>query len=126
MAGRSFPIVYALDVKRTTEFYERLGFVQHFRLPPDGPAGYVGLRTDQAEMAVVSADWPKDQYGIPRGDGPVFEIFIYVDDADKVVAGLAAKGVVVIREPEAMPWGERVGFVRDPDGNPVAIATARR
>jgi lactoylglutathione lyase len=51
-------------------------------------------------------------------------MFIYVDNADATFAELVGRGVTVIRSPEDMPWGERVGFVRDPDGNPVAIATS--
>ena len=43
---------------------------------------------------------------------------------DVTFAELQRHGATVIHAPEDMPWGERVGFVRDPDGNPVAIATA--
>ena len=74
-------------------------------------------------MAVVSEQWPRDQYGMERGPGPSFEMFVYVEHADAAVAELAARGTVVIRPPEDMPWGERVGFVADPDGNPVAVAS---
>ena len=28
----------------------------------------------------------------------------------------------VLAEPEDMPWGERMAYVSDPDGNPVALA----
>ena len=124
MAGRAFPIVYAADVEVTAGSYEALGFGRHFQLPPEGPAGYVGLRRGASEMAVVSEQWPADHYGMQRGSGPVFEMFVYVDDADDAVARLERSGAAVIRPPEDMPWGERVGFVRDPDGNPVAIATS--
>ena len=41
---------------------------------------------------------------------------------DAVIASLRAVGVRVLRDPEDMPWGERVGYVADPDGNPVALA----
>ena len=33
-------------------------------------------------------------------------------------------GVEVLAEPADMPWGERVAFVRDPEGNIVSPATA--
>ena len=35
---------------------------------------------------------------------------------------LKAVGVKIVAAPEDMPWGERVAFVLDPDGNPVALA----
>ena len=104
-------------------FYERLGSTRHFQFPEQAP-GYIGLRLGSSEMAVVSVDWPKDRYGLEVGPGPVFEMFVYVDDADATWSELESSGATVIAAPEDMPWGERVGFVRDPDGNPVAIATA--
>ena len=124
MSARAFPIIYARDVEAAATFYETLDFTRHFQLPDDGPAGYVGLTRDASELAIVAEQWPNDHYGIPRGSGPTFEMFIYVDDADETFAELQDRGATVIHAPEDMPWGERVGFVRDPDGNPVAIATA--
>ena len=119
---RAFPVLYAGDVEQTATFYERLGFERHFQLPPEGPAGYVGLDRGGSELAVVERQWPIDHYGITPGDAPTSETFIYVDDVDAVVATLEAAGVSVIRPPAEMPWGERVGFVLDPDGRPVALA----
>ena len=49
-------------------------------------------------------------------------MFVYVDDVDDAVEGLRATGAAVLREPADMPWGERVAYVSDPDGNPVALA----
>ena len=121
---RSFPIVYATDVARTADFYARLGFVETFRLPSDGEPGYIGLERDGHDVAVVSTDWPRDHYGIEVGTGPRFELFVYVEDVEAVFGTLRDAGVAVIKPPEAMPWGETVGFVTDPDGNPVAIAQA--
>jgi lactoylglutathione lyase len=58
------------------------------------------------------------------GAGPRVEMFVYVDDVDTLVTSLRAEGVPVLREPEDMPWGERIATVTDPDGNPVALANA--
>jgi lactoylglutathione lyase len=33
-------------------------------------------------------------------------------------------GVTVLRAPENMPWGERLAFVADPEGNPVTLAAS--
>jgi lactoylglutathione lyase len=110
---RAFPVVYAASVAATAAFYERLGFERHFELP-----GYVGLRRGAYEIAVVDAAWPRDQYGLEPGGGVRFELFVYVDDVDATIRELGA----ALREPADMPWGERVGYVTDPDGNPVALA----
>jgi lactoylglutathione lyase len=47
-----------------------------------------------------------------------------VDEVDAAIERLRADGVPVLREPVDLPWGERIGYVADPDDNPVAIASA--
>jgi lactoylglutathione lyase len=124
MADRSFPVVYASDVEASAAFFERLGFQRYVQLPPEGVPGYVGLRRAAGEVAVVDQVWPQDQFGVPAGDGPRVELFVYVDDVDDTMAELGAAGATMLREAADMPWGERVGYVADPDGNPVALAAS--
>jgi lactoylglutathione lyase len=124
VVDRAFPVVFASSVPRTTDFYERLGFQRHVQLPPEGEPGYVGLRRGGSEIAVVAQQWPQDQYGATVAAGVRFEMFVYVNDVDAAVADLRQRDGTVLREPEDMPWGERVAYVTDPDGNPVALAAA--
>ena len=62
--------------------------------------------------------------GVEPGPGPRGELFVYVEDVDATVASLRDAGARVVREPADMPWGERVGFVADPEGNLVSLAAA--
>lgn len=124
MAERAFPVIFAAEVSECTAFYEDLGFTRHFQLPTEGEPGYVGLRRGTVEFAVVSADWPRKQYGMEPGDRPRFEMIVYVDELEGTVEKLRARGVRVLREPTDMPWGERTAYVTDPEGNPVALADA--
>lgn len=124
MPERAFPVVFARRVSQTAVFYERLGFARHFQLPTEGEPGYVGLRRGAAEIAVVDVSWPNDQYGGTVTDGVRFELFVYVDDVDTTVEQLRCSGAPVLREPADMPWGERVAYIADPDGNPVALVAA--
>jgi lactoylglutathione lyase len=73
----------------------------------------------------VDAHWPEQLLGTTIGSEPRFELFVYVDDLDPQLAALEREGGRVLREPEQMPWGERLAYVADPDGNPVALATER-
>ncbi|MEN3281629.1 MAG: hypothetical protein V7607_2769 [Solirubrobacteraceae bacterium] len=117
-------MIYAKDVEAVAGFYTRLGFVEHVRMPgQDGAVGFVGLRRDNAELAVTTEDSPRVLAGVEPGPGPRHELFVYVDDVDGTVATLLAAGVSVVREPVDMPWGERVGFVADPEGNLVSLAS---
>jgi lactoylglutathione lyase len=125
MAKRAFPVVYASSVERTAQFWERLGFGRFFQLPEQGTPGYVGLRRDEAELAIVAAEWPNEQYGLDLGDGPRFEMFVYVTDVDQLIPQLKAEGVVIVQNPADMPRGERIATIADPDGNPVALANER-
>jgi lactoylglutathione lyase len=121
--SRAFPVVYASDVERAARFWELLGFSRHFQLPAEGEPGYVGLRSDasEAEVAVTSVEWAMDRYGLSMGDGARFEMYVYVADLDGMVRRLADADVPILRDPEDMPWGERIATVADPEGNPVAL-----
>jgi lactoylglutathione lyase len=123
MVSRAFPVVYASDVERAARFWELLGFSRHFQLPAEGEPGYVGLRSDasEAEVAVTSVEWAMDRYGLSMGDGARFEMYVYVADLDGMVRRLADADVPILRDPEDIPWGERIATVADPEGNPVAL-----
>ena len=118
-------MIYARDVARAVEFYEQLlGFEKQYQFPPDGEPGYVGLRRDEADLGIVHESSPRETIGATMGDGPRFELFVYVDDVDSAVESMRAEGVHVFRAPEDMAWGERVAYVADPEGNPVTLASA--
>jgi hypothetical protein len=53
---------------------------------------------------VVAADWLQEQYGLDLGNGPRFEMYVYVDDVDHLVAELRAEAVRVLKDPADMPW----------------------
>jgi lactoylglutathione lyase len=125
VALRAFPVIYAGDVESVAAFYRRLGFEEQVRLPgQDGGAGFIGLRRGDAELAVTTEDAPRVLAGVEPGPGPRHELFVYVDDVDGTITTLRDAGVSVVREPVDMPWGERVGFVADPEGNLVSLAGA--
>jgi lactoylglutathione lyase len=122
---RAFPVLYAADVTAVAAFYRRLGFEEHFSLPSeDGSPGYVGLRRGEAELGVTTEQTPRLLAGVEPGAGPRHELFVYVADVDDAVAALREHGATVLRDPADMPWGERVAYVTDPEGNVVSLATA--
>ena len=125
MALRAFPVVYASDVEEVASFWELLGFRRNVQIPPDGEPGYVGLARDGAELAVTHEQWATDRYGMAPGSGPRFEMYVYVDDLEAMMARLTEAKVTVLREAEDMPWGERIATLADPEGNPVALCQNR-
>ena len=121
---RAFPVVYAHEVQPMVEFYEELGFSISLRIPEQGEAGYVTMVRDEAEMAIVDAEWPERQTSLEMGTDPRFEMFVYVDDLEGTVETLRSRGAPVLQEPTDQPWGERTAYVTDPEGNPVSLALA--
>jgi lactoylglutathione lyase len=101
--SRAFPVLYSTDVERAAQFWELLGFHRHYQLPPEGEPGYVGLRRDGGELAVTSDQWASERYGLALGNGPRFEMYLYVADLDGLVARLRSLGVRVLRDPGDMP-----------------------
>jgi lactoylglutathione lyase len=126
VVSRAFPVAYSDDVDRAVRFWELIGFERFYDLPgPDGGLGYAGLRCGASELAVTHGNWARERYGLKPGHGPCFEMYLYVDDLDALIERLRQSGVAVLREPEDMPWGERIASVIDPDGNPVALCAEK-
>jgi lactoylglutathione lyase len=104
-----------IDIDRSVEFYEKLGFEERGRLPIRDEAinVFMGLPDDGARLELT---WNKDQnepYDVGTGYG---HIAVTVDDLDSTLSALAEKGI----EPERPPYsvrdgGSRICFVRDPD-----------
>jgi lactoylglutathione lyase len=123
MTTRSFPVIWSRSVSRAQQFYARLGFEETYRRPSEGEPGYVSLRRGDSELGIVSTDWPRDELGIETGGAPRFELYVYVDNVDATMAQFQD---ALLKEAQDMPWGERVGYLRDPDGNPVVLAAMTR
>jgi lactoylglutathione lyase len=121
MANRAFAVIYANSVVASEDFYLGLGFEETSRTPAEGEPGYVSLRRGDAELGIVSVEWPRQELGLQIAEGTRFEMYIYVDDVDVAAAGHRD---TLVREPRDTPWGERVAYLRDPDGNPVVLAQA--
>ena len=120
----AFPIVYTRDVPRAVAFYRgELGFEERYRWPAEGEPEFVVLRLERFELGVATASALQELLGRQMGDELRFELCLYADDVDAAVERLRARGVEVLREPADMPWGERMAYVADPDGNPIQLAS---
>ena len=112
-----FPIIRVADLGRSLAFYrDLLGLEAGYRWPAEGEG--------DPQFVVVSAG--DASLGLAAGDNPYepddrFELCFYVASVDGTVTDLRAHGVPVLHEPEDMPWGERMAWVADPDGNRVHL-----
>jgi len=107
-----------LEIDRSVAFYEALGFEEKRRAPIRDEAinVFMGLPDDGAEprLELTYNIGREEPYEIGTGYG---HIAISTPDLDATLANLAAQGI----EPERPPYtvregGNRLCFVRDPDG----------
>jgi lactoylglutathione lyase len=60
--------------------------------------------------------------GAPTAHAPGFEIGFKVADVDTAFSDLVARGAVSALPPTDRAWGQRTGYVRDPDGHLIELA----
>jgi uncharacterized glyoxalase superfamily protein PhnB len=105
------PWIVSRDTARVIEFLkEAFGAEEIARVyNKDGSIGHAEVRIgDSVVMPFdAKADWP---------DTPAF-LRLYVEDGDAVFRQALRAGATAVTEMTHMPWGDRVGRVRDPLGN---------
>jgi lactoylglutathione lyase len=120
-----FPMLSAADVAASVAFYrDLLGGTVQYRFPEDDPV-FVTLRLGESEIGIGGlSDAPL--HGQPQrpASGHRIELCVYVADVDGAVEAARAAGAPVVLEPVDQPWGERVAYIADPDGNLVMLAAA--
>jgi lactoylglutathione lyase len=123
--GRSlFPMLSVADLDRSIAFYgEVLGGAETYRFPAEGPPAFVVLRVGSSDIGLGTIGDAPPLHGRPLrpATGHRVELCVYVDDVDEAVAALRAIGTPIVLEPLDQPWGERVAYAEDPDGNLVML-----
>lgn len=118
--GEVFPIINCRDLAGTRAFYERVfGGRIAYQFPEDGEAVYLTLTVGSGTVAMGVGTGPA-MYGetpLPA-TGHAVDLCLYVGDLDGVVAAAGEQAVV---PPAEMPWGERVAYVRDPEGTMLLV-----
>jgi lactoylglutathione lyase len=113
-----FPIIYVGDVEDSVRFYERgFGFETVYRWPPEGRLAFAFLRLEPLGIGLAARSEGM-RHGKPGRD---FELCLYTDDVDAAAERLRDLGATELRPPEDQPWGERLAYFEDPDGNPLHV-----
>jgi catechol 2,3-dioxygenase-like lactoylglutathione lyase family enzyme len=122
-ARRMFPMLSADDMAASIGFYrDVLGGTEAYRFPEDDPV-FVTLQLGESEIGIGAvSDVPL--HGQPQRPavGHRVELCVYVDDVDDTVEAARAARVPVVLEPTDQPWGERIAYIADPDGNLLMLA----
>jgi lactoylglutathione lyase len=120
-------IVYVADPGEAVAFYER-AFGLSRRFIADGNS-YAELDTGATTLAFAAYDLAEGN--LPNGcqhpdpDGPPFniELALVFDDVEAAYARALEGGADALAEPARKPQGQTVGYVRDPFGNLIEIAS---
>ncbi len=121
MAISSMPNIYTRDIEAAIGFYrDQLGFAQTYQFPYQGRPEHVELRLGESMLALSTYKAVAEQ-GVQAGPGNSFELEVWCEDVNTVVAALRAVGQRVIVEPYDHVAGHRRAYVADPDGNYVVL-----
>lgn len=119
------PRLFCRDVSREIDFcVNTFGGVEVVRRPGlDGKAAHAMMRLGSA-MFMIESEWPGLPSRSPEQDGssPVV-MYVYVEDVDKTVERAVAAGARILRPLENQLWGDRIGWLTDPQGHVWTVAT---
>ena len=83
--------------------------------------GYVELESGGVRLALYSRAALAKLLGVPVDRlGPI-DLSFHVDDADRAFSELVERGAEPLVTPRTMPWGHRLAFLRDPEGNLIEV-----
>jgi lactoylglutathione lyase len=105
-----------LDLDRSVPFYEALGFEERRRIPIRDEATnvFMGLPGDGERLELTFNHGTTEPYDIGTGYG---HVAVTVDDLDGTLERLSERGIAPERAPYTIrEGGNRLCFVRDPDG----------
>jgi lactoylglutathione lyase len=122
-ASRIFPMLSVADLDRSLAFYEVvLGGRRHYQFPPDGAPVFLTLQFGETEIGLGLMTSPTlHGRDLRPASGHRMELCVYVEDVDLAFQELVAAGAPAVVEPCQQPWGERMAYVEDPDGNLVML-----
>jgi len=122
-ATRLIPMLSVADLRRSLAFYrDVLGGRQIYQFPPEGEPVFLTLSFGETELGIGLASGTPI-HGRPQrpASGHRVELCLNVQDTDAAVAELNGIGAPTVLAPTDQPWGERVAYVEDPDGNLVML-----
>ena len=133
--------LFVVDVERSLIFYrDVLGFIFDKPTKIDSAEGYSG----KLKIGLYDRLWLAKLFG-DRGEQPIsgnpFLLSMSVDNLDQVYEQISGQisgqicgqigdrqtaiPIDIISPPQIMPWGQKILFLRDPDGNLVEIVQSR-
>lgn len=120
-------ILYVSDQNRSTEFYRRaLGLEPQLHVPGMtefklSESHILGLMPEKGIKKLLGDKIPDPNQanGIPRA-----ELYFRVENPDELFTRAIGAGSKILSKIEPRDWGDRAGYVMDPDGHVLAFASS--
>jgi lactoylglutathione lyase len=118
-------IVYVPDVEEAVAFYERSFGLERNFVSEEGDFGELNTGATKLGFASEALGEANFEGGVERPRERPFnvEIVLVFDDPAQAFARAVELGATPLTEPKEKPWGQVVGYVRDPFGTLVEIAS---
>ena len=123
------PVVVVADADAAVDFYlQAFGAQEIIRIPgPGGKTAHGQVRIGDTILFVALQPDNRDTYVSPEVlGGTTTAVYSYWDDCDAAFGTAVEAGAESVSEPVDLPWGDRVGLVRDPFGHLWSIASRNR
>jgi PhnB protein len=123
------PVLVVADADAAVDFYVRaFGGVEVIRIPgPGGKTAHGQVRIGDTILFVALQPNNRHTYVSPGVlGGTTTAVYSYWADCDAAFRKAVEAGAEAIDEPVNLPWGDRVGLVRDPFGHLWSIASRNR
>ena len=123
-----YTILYVKDVAKTIEFYEKAFALERDLLSPENDYGE--LSTGKTTLAFASLELGKSNFkdGFTESDLKekpfAIELGFVTDDIQATWEQAIEAGATVLEPIVKKPWGQEVGYLRDPNGFLIEICTA--
>lgn len=123
----AYTILYVQDVGKTINFYEKaFGFERKF-ISPDNSYGelLVGETTlSFASVALANTNLKDGFIESSLANKPFgIEIGFTTNNVEETLESAINAGAIILEKPKTKPWGQKVAYVRDPDGFLIEICT---
>ncbi len=118
-------ILYVPDVPAALAFYERAFGFSRKSLHESNSSGELATGTTRLAFAAESLAKTHGDFRASRpGEKPcAMEVAFVTDDVEAALERAVAAGATLHHGPEQKPWGQTVGYVRDPNGFLIELCT---
>jgi PhnB protein len=119
------PYLAIRDAAKAIEFYKNaFGAEELFRMPgPDGKIMHAEILIGDSPV-MISEEFPEYGTKSPQAlGGTAVNIFLYVENVDKVFDQAVKAGATVTMPVADQFWGDRYGKLADPFGHEWSVAT---